>query len=178
MGQGYERALDMAVEENEPTSGFDGTLSEGFRTVGLKAAWNELLRNHTPLWMSLAALVRWLLSRSPARRHKKAPGDEEQYRMSLSKGRPTIFSMGLELIVATSVKMQKILAKSWSSEHFSRKEKSARRSAGSRRALDLTRPEQLRNLGKSGAEAIKYEQHSARSYEKSVLALFRNTTPE
>jgi hypothetical protein len=32
MGQGYERGVDIAVEENEPTSGFDGTLSEGFRT--------------------------------------------------------------------------------------------------------------------------------------------------
>jgi hypothetical protein len=111
MGQGYERVLDMAVEENEPTSGFDGTLSEGFRTAGLEAAWNELLRNHTPLWMSLAALVCWLLSHSPARRHKKAPRGEKQYRTSLSKGRPTIFSMGLELIGATSVKMLKILAR-------------------------------------------------------------------
>ena len=34
----------MAVEKNEPTSGFDGTLSEGFRTIGLKAVLNESLR--------------------------------------------------------------------------------------------------------------------------------------
>ena len=166
----------MALEETKLASGSHAAPSEGFRPLGPRPVLNELLQNHTSLWMSLAALVGWLL----ARRRKKAPGDEKQYRgrrISLSKGRPAILSMGLELIVATGVKMLKFSAKSWSSQLFSSREKSARR-PGSRRGLDANRPERVRDLAKLEAERPVCEQRPTKSYQKSVFALFRNTTIE
>jgi membrane protein len=84
--------------------------------------------------------------------------------------------MGLELIVATSVKMLKFSAKSWSSQLFSNREKSAGRPVGSRRGLDANRPEGVRDLAKLEAERPVREQRPTKSYQKSVFALFKNTT--
>src|SRR6516165_1765161 len=155
----------MALE-TKLASGSHAAPSEGFRPLGPRAALNELLQNHTSLWMSLAALVGWLLLTSPARRRKKGSSDEKQYRgrrISVSKGRPAILSMGLELIVATSVKMLKFSAKSWSSQLFSNREKSAGRPVGSRRGLDANRPEGVRDLAKLEAERPVREQRPTKS---------------
>src|SRR5215472_9314185 len=172
----------MALEETKLASGSHVAPSEGFRPLAPKPALHELLRNHTSLWMSLAALVGWLLLPSPARRRKKASRDEEQYRgrrISLSKGRPAILSMGLELIVATGVKMLRFSAKSWSSQLFSSQENAVRRSAGSRHGLIATVPGRVRDRAKSEGEGtVREQQRPARPYEKSVFALFRNTTIE
>lgn len=171
----------MAAEETKLASASHAAPSEGFRTVGPKAALNELLRNHTSLWMSLAALVGWFLLRFPAKRRKKAPSDEKQYRgrrISLSKGRPAILLIGLDLIVATAAKTLKLFAKSWSSELLSSREKWARRPASSRHGIDASGPERVRGLKSEADRTVREQQRPVKSNEKSVFALFRNTTIE
>ena len=74
--------------------------------------------------------------------------------------------------------MMKLSAKSLSSELLSNRRKSGQRSASARRGLDATEPERVFNVSKSEAEGAIPEHHPAKSYEKSVFALFRNTTIE
>jgi membrane protein len=176
----------MKVEDQDPGSRVDaatGPRSETFRTVAPWAALKKSLRNHASLWMSLAAVVGWLLSRCAARRPKlHVPlSDEEEYRarrISLSKDRPVILPMGIDLVVAIGVKMLKLFSKSWSSELLSTRETVARRAADSRPGPDVTKPERIRGLPKSETKATVREQHPAQWYEKNLLALFRNTTIE
>src|SRR5215472_5246802 len=104
--------------------------------------------------------------RFAATRPEKPPSNEERYltpRIPLSKRRPAILCMGLELFLATGAKMMKLSAKSLSSELLSNRRKSGQRSASARRGLDATEPERVFNVSKSEAEGAIPEHHPAKS---------------
>ncbi len=97
------------------------------RELNLMRCLDTLLRNPIALWMSLAAMLGWILSRLPVRRQKVYEfGDPMERRYSSRKAslklggddkkRLTIFSMGTELFVAVGMNLLKRHVKSWSSE--------------------------------------------------------------
>ena len=106
------------------------------------------LRKHASVWISLAAILGWVLSRISAKRHKiyVLPSNEDQKhrgrKTSLSaqkgqrKGRPTILSMGLDLMVAVGLKILERYGRAWSSELFSNRKRSAEKAAVSGRGFE------------------------------------------
>ena len=101
--------------------------------LALKQHLGPLLRNPISLWISLGAILGWILTRRPAKRpsvnqvgHAKQVGNSKQDRPHPekmpsqlgggNKKRLTLFSMGLELAVAVGMDLLKRQVKSWSAE--------------------------------------------------------------
>jgi hypothetical protein len=168
-------------------------LGESFRSI-LRALdpgrrLKRSLRNHASVWISLAAILGWVLSRIPAKRHKVyvLPSNEDQKhrgrKTSLSvqkgqrKGRPTILSMGLELMVAVGLKILERYGRSWSSELFSNRKRSAEKAAVSGRGLDKIKP-RLRYVvtcTKQYANRYPLSRNKVSLTKKAFLDFFRTT---
>ncbi|MGA8658315.1 MAG: YihY/virulence factor BrkB family protein [Chthoniobacterales bacterium] len=181
-------------ELGESLGAWRSVLGELFRSI-LRALdprprLKRSLRNQVSVWISLAAILGWVLSRIPAKRDKVyvLPSNEDQKdrgrKTSLSvqkgqrKGRLTILSMGLELLVAVGLKILKRYGKSWSSKLFSNRKDSPEKAAVSRRGFDKTAPAVLGYLHEAVRESVPHESHPSKSYQKSIFGLFRNTATE
>ena len=153
------------------------------RALDLNSCLKRSLRKHASVWISLAAILGWVLSRIPAKRHKiyVLPSNEDQKhrgrKASLSvqkgqrKGRPTILSMGLELLVAVGLKILKHYGRAWSSELFSNRKSSAENAPMSGRGLNKTAPAVLGDLHEAAGESIPPESQQSKSYQKSIFGL-------
>ena len=169
-------------------------LGESFRSIlrGLdpRPRLKRSLRNQASVWISLAAILGWMLSRIPPKRQKVyvLPSNEDQKhrgrKTSISgqkgqrKGRPTILSMGLELMVAVGLKILERCGKSWSSELFSNSKDLPERQRCRAAVWIKPRLRYLMTCRKQYTNRFPPESQQSKSYQKSIFGLFRNTTTE
>ena len=155
------------------------------------AGWDRLkasIRTRTSLWIGIAAIVGWLLSRVPPKSQRVyARGSDQDTNhhsgkiMLTSKSkRPEsgrgLLSLTLELLVAVAIKLMQRHLKAWSSTLIADLKKTEARSSAA--LLGGTVPKDSNNLSNHQSKMSPEHVESEKPYQKGIVALFKNTAGE
>ena len=155
------------------------------------AGWDRLkasIRTRTSLWIGLAAIVGWLLSRVPPKSQRVyARGSDQDTNhhsgkiMLTSKSkRPEsgrgLLSLTLELLGAVAIRLMQRHLKAWSSTLIADLKQTEARSSAA--LLGGTAPKDFNNLSDHQSKISPEHVESEKPYQKGIVALFKNTASE
>jgi membrane protein len=155
------------------------------------AGWDRLkasIRTRTSLWIGIAAIVGWLLSRVPPKSQRVyARGSDQDTNhhsgkiMLTSKSkRPEsgrgLLSLTLELLGAVAIRLLQRHLKAWSSTLIADLKKPEARSSAA--LLGGTAPKDFNNLSDHQFKISLENVESEKPYQKGIVALFKNTAGE
>jgi membrane protein len=155
------------------------------------AGWDRLkasIRTRTSLWIGIAAIVGWLLSRVPLKSQRVyARGSDQDTNqhsgkiMLTSKSkRPEsgrgLLSLTLELLGAVAIRLLQRHLKAWSSTLIADLKKPEARSSAA--LLGGTAPKDFNNLSDHQSKISPENVESEKPYQKGIVALFKNTAGE
>jgi membrane protein len=140
--------------------------------------------------MSLAAIAGWLLAHAPSKRqhaYVRASEKDERYHtgeitLTSKTKHPKewggMLSLATELLAAVAIRLVQRYVKSWRSELMEGLENSGESPASSGSLSMKTAPEAFDELHDRQSETPPEKLESDKSYQKSIVALFKNTASE
>src|SRR5208283_2889101 len=153
--------------------------------------WDRLkasVRTRTSLWIGLAAIVGWLLSRVPPKRQRiyahGSDRDTNQHSGKITlaskskqpKSGRGLLALTLELLGAVAIRLMQRHLKAWSSTLIvALKSPEARSSAA---LPSRTAPKDLHKLSDHRSKISPEKVESEKPYQKGIVALFKNTASE
>jgi membrane protein len=147
-------------------------------------------RTRIPIWMSLAAIAGWLLAHAPSKRQRAyvRPSEKaEKYHTAeitlTSKTKHPkewggILSLATELLVAVAIRLVQRYVKSWRSVLMVGLENSAESRASSGSLSIKTARKAFGELHDQRSETLPEKLEPDKSYQRSIVALFKNTASE
>jgi hypothetical protein len=147
------------------------------------------LRSRTSVWIGVAAIVGWLLSRVPAKRRRTYGGGSDQGEKHHSreitpaekskhpKGRGGLLSLAIELLGAVAISFVQRYAKSWSSRLLVALKNSPQNRSSSGDVPSKTAPKDF-DLHDQQSEIPPEKLEADKAYPKGIVALFKNTARE
>jgi membrane protein len=147
------------------------------------------LRSRTSVWIGVAAIVGWLLSRVPAKRRRTYGGGSDQGEKHHSweitpaaktkhpKGRGGLLSLAIELLGAVAISIVQRYAKSWSSRLLVTLKNSPQNRSSFGDVPSKTAPKDF-DLHDQQSEIPPEKLEADKAYPKGIVALFKNTARE
>jgi membrane protein len=156
-------------------------------------SWEHLKassRSRISVWIGLAAIAGWVLSRLPARKrptYVSKTNQEADHRLGEIK--PTgkskqrkyqggLISLVVELLGAVAISLGQRYFKSWRSTLIDSLHNQAHPKLSSSDLPTKAMPKDSNSLSDHGSETWPAEAESEKPYQKSILALFKNTASE
>jgi membrane protein len=164
-----------------------------FKQEYLPQSWEHLkalIRSRISVWIGVAAFVGWLLSRlNPRKRptygsktiqeahHRsgeiKPPGKSKQ-----RKDQGGLLSLVVELLGAVTISLVQRYFMSWRSTLIARLHNPAEPKLSSPERPSKATPKDYKSLPDHGSETLPAEAELKKPYQKSIVALFKNTASE
>jgi membrane protein len=147
------------------------------------------LRSRTSVWIGVAAIVGWLLSRVPANKRRTYGGGSDQGEKHHSreitpaaktkhpKGRGGLLSLVIELLGAVAISFVQRCVKSWSSTLLVTLKNSPQSRSSSGDVPSKTAPKDF-DLHDQQSEIPPEKLEADKAYPKGIVALFKNTASE